>query len=185
MKLWGNLAESYPDPCTRLRWTLTQTQDAVCGMPLGVLEAITSHAPRRCKRSTTKARQRARLRRRLAWHPAVGSPGSAVTEDTMSENGHEHDDPIGHLDAGDGTTFADWVRVCGHSGFDAWDIPVMELISTTQASPDPARGPAGLGPPTLWQPTANSSSSPIGRLTQPPTTGFGQLTAIGPVLAAR
>lgn len=52
----------------------------------------------------------------------------------MSENGPDYDDPIDHLDPGDGTTFADWVRVCGHSGFNMSDIPAMELIRFTQAS---------------------------------------------------
>ncbi len=51
----------------------------------------------------------------------------------MSETGPDNDDPIALLD-GAGTTFADWVRVCGHSGFNMSDTPAMEVIAFTQAA---------------------------------------------------
>lgn len=52
----------------------------------------------------------------------------------MKETGPDYHDPIDHLDPGNGTTFADWVRVCGHSGFNMGDQPALEVIAFTQAS---------------------------------------------------
>lgn len=50
-----------------------------------------------------------RVRAGLRMAGAVSSPCTAAMEDTMTENGPSFDDPIGHLDPGTGTTFADWI----------------------------------------------------------------------------
>lgn len=57
----------------------------------------------------------------------------SVLDDPVARKLADEQDPIELMDGG-GTPFADWVRVCGHSGFDRTDTPAMEVIAFTQAS---------------------------------------------------